>query len=469
MCANPEPPQAPPLSVDFGHGPLRPSPDGRFLIHADGTPFFYLADTAWELLHRLTRDEVDRYLDNRLAKRFTVLQAVVLAEMNGLTRPNAYGDLPLVDLDPRRPNEPYFALVDYVVDAACDRGLYVGMVPTWGSYTVRENHPLFEDHAIFDPDNAHDYGRALGERYCDRPNVIWILGGDRIPEGPARETWTRMARGIAEGVCGFEDYTQTAMTYHPRGGHSSAEWWHDAPWLTFHMIQSGHSRSSTPHAMIAADYARAPARPVLNGEPGYEGIPDGLRAGCPKLDEHDVRRFAYWSVLAGACGHAYGANEMWMMWSPGIEPTNPVVNPLLDAQTPWHEAMDYPGAGQMRHLRALIESRPFLSRFPCQDVLASDPGEGLSHVRAAACREGSYAMLYVPEPDRTVQVAPGALRAERVAAWWYDPRDGTATPIDDDLPPAGNADFTTPPAGPDWVLVLDDASRAFPPPGTRPG
>ena len=82
--------------------------DHRHLVHADGTPFFYLGDTAWELFHRLNREEADRYLDDRARKGFTVIQAVVLAELDGLHTPNPYGDKPLVDDDPTRPNESLF-------------------------------------------------------------------------------------------------------------------------------------------------------------------------------------------------------------------------------------------------------------------------------------------------------------------------------------------------------------------------
>src|ERR1051326_1689138 len=104
---------------------LKISANHRFLVHDDGTPFFYLGDTAWELFHRCTLAEAVEYLQDRAAKSFTVIQAVVLAELDGLHVPNTNGDLPLIDDDPQRPNESYFAHVDAVVEAASDFGLYV--------------------------------------------------------------------------------------------------------------------------------------------------------------------------------------------------------------------------------------------------------------------------------------------------------------------------------------------------------
>jgi len=82
---------------------LRVSDNRRFLVTNDGRPFFYLADTAWELFHRLNREQAVKYLDTRAAQGFTVIQAVALAELDGITVPNAYGKLPLVDGDPARP------------------------------------------------------------------------------------------------------------------------------------------------------------------------------------------------------------------------------------------------------------------------------------------------------------------------------------------------------------------------------
>ena len=85
-------------------GKLRVSANQRYLEYDDGTPFFYLGDTAWELYHRLNREEAQYYLSNRAAKGFTVIQAVALAELGGTDVPNAYGELPLINRDPTTPN-----------------------------------------------------------------------------------------------------------------------------------------------------------------------------------------------------------------------------------------------------------------------------------------------------------------------------------------------------------------------------
>ena len=159
-------------------GKLRVAANHRYLEYEDGTPFFYLGDTAWELFHRLNREEAQYYLSNRAAKGFTVIQAVALAELGGTDVPNAHGELPLINRDPATPSEGYFRHVDDIVQDAEELGLFMGMLPTWGSSwkLVGENN-----NAIFTVENARAYGLWLGRRYARHP-VIWVLGGDRPVE-----------------------------------------------------------------------------------------------------------------------------------------------------------------------------------------------------------------------------------------------------------------------------------------------
>ena len=48
---------------------LKVSQNRRFIVTQSGEPFFWLGDTAWELFHRLNREEARQYFDNRAAKR----------------------------------------------------------------------------------------------------------------------------------------------------------------------------------------------------------------------------------------------------------------------------------------------------------------------------------------------------------------------------------------------------------------
>ena len=432
---------------------LKVSENRRFLIYEDGEPFFYLGDTAWELFHRLNREEAERYLQDRAAKRFTVIQAVVLAELDGLGVPNPYGHLPLNDNDPTRPNEDYFAHVDYLVEKAAALGLTIGMLPTWGDKWNASTWGKGPE--VFTPENARVYGEFLGRRYKDAP-LIWILGGDRpVANETHAEIIRAMAAGLTEGDGGAH-----LRTFHPCGQQTSAQYFHNEEWLDFNMAQTGHTFDRDNYRSIAELYARTPVKPCLDAEPGYEDHPSGFKAENGYMDACDTRKFLYWSLFAGAFGHTYGCHDIWQMWQPDRPP-------ITAARTPWYEALHLPGAGQVQYARNLLESRPFLTRIPDQSLLASDPGTGGEHVQATRCAEGRYALIYTPT-GAPVTVAASVLADSSLRAFWYDPRLGTAQSIGT-FPAGQEQTFTSPTSGPgeDWVLVLDAASRNFPEPGAR--
>ncbi len=390
-------------SWNLSQGNLRVSADGRFLVHANGKPFLYLGDTAWELFHRLNREEAERYLEKRRSQGFTVIQAVCLAEYGGLTDPNPYGHRPLVDNDPARPdvkdgpNNDYWDHVDFIVAAAAKRGIYVGMLPTWGDKVTKA---WGQGPEIFNVANAEAYGTFLGRRYKDAPNLIWILGGDRVAD-QKEPLWRAMAKALAQA-----DGGRHLMTYHPQGGRTSADWFHADAWLAFNMLQSGHAAKDLPnHAMIARDYARAPAKPCLDGEPRYEDHPVNWKPN-DWFDDYDVRQAAYWALFAGACGHTYGCHDIWQMYDKHRAR-------VAYARRPWHEAIDLPGAWDMLHLRTLLLARPFLTRTPDQSLVAGSTGSGADHVRACRAVDGSYAMIYLPT-GKTVSVDLDKLSGARL-------------------------------------------------------
>ena len=433
----------------------------RYLAAATGEPFFWLGDTAWELFHRLTREEAERFLENRRRKGLNVIQAVALAEFDGIRAPNAYGDLALIEEDPTRPNEAYFRHVDFIIDTAAAKGLYIGLLPTWADKVT----PMWgAGPQIFTVDNARVYGRWLGERYKDRTNILWILGGDRPAhkdDADYRPIWRAMAAGIDEGT-GAHPF----KTYHPWGGHSTSEELHDETWLDLNMMQSGHGsgRSTPVWEMIERDYALKPVKPTLDAEPNYEDHPINpwptWNPANSYFRDHDVRQQSYRSVFAGGCGVTYGHHSIWQFCGERHDPIN-------HADRTWQEALDRPGAAQMVHLRRLMVSRPYFSRIPDQSILVDNPTERGDHMRATRDEAGRYAFVYTP------LVQPIAVRLDwaagaQVRAWWYNPRTGGASVIGD-FAAKGTVSFHPPVDGPDWVLVLDASAEDFPAPGVVHG
>lgn len=449
---------------------LEVSSNKHFLIKEDGTPFFYLGDTAWELFHRLNREEAVRYLEDRAAKGFTVIQAVAIAELDGHNEPNPYGHIPFIDLDPGRPavmdgpTNDYWDHVDFIVSKANELGLYIGFLPTWGRYW--NGTPV-----LFTPENAAVYGEWLGKRYGSK-GIIWILGGDRkVETEEQRLILESLAKGLRKG-----DGGRNLITFHPNGGSGSSEYLHNEEWLDFNMRQNGHQpeyagtytdQDPVATGNIFKDYNRIPVKPVIDGEPLYEDHPLRFR---PKDNGHsiayDVRRCLYWDLFDGAFGHTYGHHSVWQMWSEGKTPVN---FPLM----PWYEALNQPGAGQMQYGRKLIESRPFLTRIPDPSIIVTNPVPtsipGAGRYRFVATRDidGSYIMIYAPI-GRAFKVRTDVIKGSKIKAWWFNPRNGKSTMINT-FDNTGELSFTPPNPGEaiDWVLVLDDVSKKYPVPGSR--
>jgi hypothetical protein len=448
-------------SVDFKHGNLKVSENKHFLVFDDGTPFFYLGDTGWELFHRLNKVETEKYLENRRVKGYTVIQAVVLAELDGLNTANAEGNKPLLNNNPLTPNEKYFEHVDWVIKKAEEKGIFIGLLPTWGD---KWNRKWGEGPQIFNPENAKTFGKFIGQRYKNNPNIIWIVGGDRPVETEIqRQTVVAMAEGLREG-----DGGRHLISFHPTGGNGSSQYFHNEPWLDFNMRQNGHSQSYTErYYMTSEDYRLDPPKPVIDGEPIYEDHPVNFN---PDQNVHstatDVRRPLYWNLFSGAFGHTYGHHSVWQMWSPD---KNPINRPLM----PWYEAIDQQGAGQMMYGRLLMESRPFLTRIPDNSIIVTDkiassvPGNGSYRFVATRDEAGTYAMIYAPV-GRKFSVRMDAIKGKEVTAWWFNPRNGEAKEIGK-YPNTSTQTFNTPTPGEnlDWILVLDDASKKYPVPGTK--
>lgn len=447
---------------------LRVSKNGRFIERSNGTQFLWLGDTAWELFHKLNREEATDYLTKRAQQGFTVIQAVVLAENDGLRVPNAYGDLPLIDLDPAKPNEKYFQHVDFIVNKAEELGLVIGMLPTWGDKVFNLNPgagPI-----VFNRENAAKFGEFLGKRYSR--SIVWILGGDRnVDNTDVLGIWRAMAAGIKKG-----DQGKHLMSYHPRGPHMSSYWLHNEEWLDFNIYQSGHEKKyNNVYWFARKNYLLQPVKPFIDGEPAYEDIPvrfweycdwsNPLRVPESVLDvnklikdhshfkegffnDHDVRVHAYWNQLSGACGYTYGNNAVWQMFKKGGD----IAIPCL---TDWREALDRPGANSIRHIRTLFEARPLSLYVPDQSAVYGINSEDENYIPAAVAADRSSVMVYLAK-GQPVWIVTKKIKDKNLVYRWYNPRNGELSK-GAEMVNAGLAQFTPPSSGDgnDWVLLID--------------
>lgn len=440
--------------VEQKTGKLKVSENGRFLVTESGEPFFWLGDTGWLLFGKLNREEADKYLEDRSQKGFNVIQAMVL---HSVSAANFYGDSALINKDVAKPRitegkDPkdsvqydFWDHVDYIVDKAAEKGLYMALVPVWGT-NVKEGMVTQKQAAV--------YAKFLADRYKDRSNIIWLNGGD-IKGSDSIEVWKTIGSVIRKND------PNHLITFHPRGRTTSSEWFHNEEWLDFNMFQSGHRRYDQDTSakekrhygednwkFIHEDFALKPAKPSIDGEPSYEGIPQGLHDTLqPRWTANDVRRYAYWSVFAGGFGYTYGHNAVMQMHNPKDKTS------AYGSHENWYDAVNDPGAKQMIYVKALMLSRPALERVSDQSMIA-DQGEKYNYL--IATRGKQYAFVYT-YTGRKMKINMGKIEGDKVKASWYNPRDGKSTEIGE-FDNKGTLDFDPPGEpkdGNDWVLVLD--------------
>jgi hypothetical protein len=374
----------------WDNGKLRVSDNQRYLQFENGEPFFWLGDTGWLLPERLDRAEVEWYLQSCAKAGYNVVQVQTI---DGVPAYNIYGQMSNIDgwnfKDINRKGVyGYWDHMDYIVNMAAQHGIYIGMVCIWGGL-VKDGKLSVED--------AKKYGTFLANRYKNNPNIIWFMGGD-IQGDIKPEVWEALATTIKSID------KNHLMTYHPRGRYTSAKWWSQAAWLDFHTFQSGHRRYG--QRMGNADYPIPdnteednwmyvdstwkynPIKPVLDAEPSYEDIPMGLHDPYePRWQDYDVRRYAYWSVFAGSCGHTYGHNAIMQMLKPGY-PTS--YGDAGDVKA-WYQGLKDPGFNQMQYLKRLILSFPYFERVADQSVILEN---GEKYNRLIATRGNDYLLVY---------------------------------------------------------------------------
>lgn len=426
-----------------GHG-APAGTSGRQLVDSRGRAVPWIADTAWWLTQRLSRDETLHYLDTRARQGFTVIQvpAVMGGGANSMGEvANAAGARPyrsgFGELEPA--DGPYWSHVRWLVEEANRRNLTVAVLPAWsrshGGSTLTEW-------------NGHGYGRFLAELLAGR-DVVWMLGGDdpQIRLG----AW----RAVRGGIRSVD--ARAVTTYHPGGYRSSTRDFSDT---TFATVQSGHCEPVVRgHAPLLGEALGHTRRPVVDAEPLYEDHPWCWDASRGYSTPQQVRSHLWWAALDSSAGVTYGHHTVWQMI--GGANATPVNAPRGD----WRSALEAPVATQIRHLRSIFTARPLLGRVGDPSVVSGGQRGGWDHVSAARGADGRYVMAYVPT-RRAISLDGSRLAAGagRATVTWMNPRDGSVhaggTRAREDL-----RDLT-PPADGDWVLVVDAPGVTPSPPTT---
>lgn len=438
----------------WDYGRLIVSDNQRFIQHENGIPFFWLGDTSWLLPERADRDEVAYYLKECGKAGFNVVQVQVI---NGVPAYNIYGQMSHVDgwnfrnID-RQGVYGYWNHLDYIVKQAEKEGIYIGMVCIWGG--------LVKSGLLTDED-AVKYGTFLANRYKNSPNIIWFMGGD-IQGDIKTEVWNTLATTIKS-----IDHNHL-MTYHPRGRTTSAKWFSKASWIDFHTFQSGHRRydqrmgeknypipdgtEEDNWQYVDSTWAYTPVKPVIDSEPSYEDIPQGLHnANEPRWKDCDVRRYAYWSVFAGSCGHTYGHNSIMQFLKPGYGTSYG----NIDVLKPWYEALRAPGFSQMQHLKRLMLAFPYFDRIPDQTIIKGK--NGIRYDRLAATRGNDYLMVY-NHTAREMIIDFRKIKGDTKKVYWMDAATGMFTDLGE-MP--NDIQRIKPETDSDGVLIAFDSAKDY--------
>lgn len=427
------------------YGTLRVAEDHRHLVNGD-KPFFWLADTAWLLCQQATEEEARIFLKNRAEKGFTVIQSVLIHMLPNMKQ----SSLAANEVDAREP--AYWEHVEKIVQAAEACGLYMALLPCWGSVV---NSDLITE------ENIGEYVSFLAKRFGPYPNVIWLLGGD-IRGDKYHDLYCKEGRLLKEKT------PDKLIGYHPFGRTSSSLWFHEEPWLDFNMFQSGHRRydqytlgawddnrldvetyfGEDNWRYVDRDLAMNPPKPTVDGEPSYELILQGLHdLSQPYWREWDVRRYAYWSVFEGAMGHTYGDNSVQQMYSNSLKPGS------FGVRQVWKDAMHHVGSGEMGILRRLMESVDWQKGHAANELLLSGQKPQYERVSVYAGEDFLFAYDYLGKAF-TIDLKPYLGR--KLDAYWMDPVSGVRSYFAD-LTGQEQAEVKPIPRltqDNDWVLVV---------------
>jgi hypothetical protein len=388
--------------------PLKISENRRHFLTQQGKPFLYHADTGWQIFSQLTTEEALEYLAVRKEQGFNTIQVQIAMAPE---QTNRYGHLPFDgEVDFSRPNEAYHSHAAKIIAEAESRQLLVVMSQPWlgcceEGFGNRPDKPIQKN----GPARNRQYGRYLGKKFASAKNLFWIMGGDNDPKGD-RESLFPFFEGLREAAPAHQ-----LMTYHASPPHSSTDLFQYAPWLGFSFIytywrekpNSWVTGDLLPHVYEAAlrEWSKSDVMPFVLGESQYEG--PGIKEndlGTPQM----VRRQAYWTMLCGGAGHAYGS-DIWYF------PPN------------WREIMKYPGAFQLGHFIRFFENIPWWTLQPDvrHEAVVSGYGEWARNnfVTTAVSTDRKLLVSYIPELQ-SVTVDFGYLNGDSFGVSFFDPRTG---------------------------------------------
>lgn len=420
--------------------PLKVSANRRHLVDQSGTPFLLQGDAAWSLFAQASREDAELYIEDRAKRGFNSILVNLIEHWFTIRPPkNFYGEEPFMTPgDFTTPNEKYFEHIDWVIEKAGQFDIQVLLTPIYlgaigGQLGGDHDQGWIDELLAASLAQCLEYGYFLGKRYRRFDNILWVIGGDRDPALALNRL-----NIIAEAIKRMDK--RHLFTAHPQPERSTSDQFTRGDWLDINAIYT----YEIIHKKLLRDYNHSPTMPMFLIETTYENEHNA--------SEVQIRRQAYWSVLCGGFGHVFGC---WPIWGFG-SPKGPEGYP----SSKWKNALNQPGSVSMTHWGEFFRSKRWYNLVPDQKhrVVTGGLGEfnGLNIVSAAMTLDGMTILAYMPTRT-SVNVDLTKMSCKRVAARWFNPRDGTHSVIGE-FPTQGSREFGSP-TDDDWLLVLEDAHQ----------
>lgn len=394
------------LSPLYSKGAITRASGLYHLEHADGTPFFWAACTAWNGTLKSTDEEWKLYLDNRVSNHYNVIQFVT-TQWRGGDR-NSLGQVAFEGSGIISVNPEFFQRLDKKLDQINDAGLVAAPVLLWAlqSGPGRDLSPGY-----YLPDQeAILLAKYMVARYGAH-HVVWILGGDGRYTDQFEHRWKQIGRGV------FGDEHPGLVALHPGGKSWIGEVYRDEEWLDIVGYQSGHDDSERTikwitQGPVVTGWKKSPPKIFINMEPVYEEIRQGIGADA-------VRRASYWSILATpTAGITYGANGIWPWLREGEEILNHASSGGHVSR--WRESLQLPGSIQVGYLSKFLQGLEWWKLKPAQELLVQQPGDSVANnfVSVSRSDDRKTTVVYVPSGEEIYLYSPDEGRHE---GKWFDP------------------------------------------------
>ena len=426
--------------------PLKINSGGRYLETQNGTPFLIAADTAWCMVNGLTDAQIDTYLAARKAQGFNAIQFMLMAKHSGCavggSSVDRYGNSPFTNGDGNWSvtNPAYWARVDAILNKVKAQDMLAIVTPAYLGYSCFYGNQGWC--GVMDTQSAQrmsDFGTFVGNRYKAQGNIVWIAGGDA---NPMEYIGMNAKVDALMSALTIADTGRQLVTGHAGRHVSGFQGFGTHAWLKLNSAYDGEScPDSSMAAQIATEYARTPVQPLISIEQMYDQ--EGGTGPC-LADQY------LWIGLGGGVGQSHGNGVVW------------------DFASTWNS----PGAGinsSIAHVHTnsakLVRSRKFWLFAPdyAHAVVTAGYGSGTSTVATARAATGETIMAYVPVSGTVVTVDMTKISGSSANAYWYDPSGDTSTLIGT-YATMGTRTFASP--GTARALVLDDASKGYPPPAS---